>query len=199
MTPTLVAVVVAVPLNPEQFRRPEYRCPEHEMDHDAPPRIGSGRSHNPSVQGSSPCCPTGVSAALDQLGLGQASLNRPEHGPVAHLCHILTGRTSIRRSSVRAGPAPITSAQVKRLKSALIPPGTVLGQGPYGTFVAQRLESAGHCTAPKPLAGPRRDGDLAQDGRRGTGTRSVSSAKEIPNVSRTVTPDLSRRKTAMSV
>jgi hypothetical protein len=48
-------------------------------------RAGFGRSHNPSVQGSSPCCPTGVSAA--QLGLGQASLNPPEHGPVAHLWH----------------------------------------------------------------------------------------------------------------
>jgi hypothetical protein len=40
---------------------------------------------------------------------------------------------------------------------------------------------------------------LAQDGRRCMGTRSVSSAKEIPNVSRTVTPDLSRTKTARSV
>jgi hypothetical protein len=49
------------------------------------------------------------------------------------------------------------------------------------------------------LAGPQCDGDLDQDGRGCLGTRSVSSAKKIPNVSRTVTPDLSRTKTARSV
>jgi hypothetical protein len=49
------------------------------------------------------------------------------------------------------------------------------------------------------LAGPQCNGDLDQDDRRCMGTKSVSSAREIPTVSRTVTPDLSRRKTARSV
>ena len=74
----LVAVVVAVPLNSEQFRWSECRRPEHEMDHDAPPRIASGRSHNPSVQGSSPCCPTDVSAG-QRLAVGILEPSRSRH------------------------------------------------------------------------------------------------------------------------
>jgi hypothetical protein len=53
-----------------------------------------------------------------------------------HICG--TSRNSNPPVAGSSGTCPVTFAQVKRLDSGLIPSGTVLGQGPCGTFVAQR-------------------------------------------------------------
>jgi len=123
---------------------------------------GSCRTHNPSAVGSSPTCPTGVSA-------GHRLAIRPgppeviaEQGHVAHLWHIRNLNPPV---VVRAGPAPLTSAQVKRPGSR---PGP-FGARACGTSVAHvRVASTGHP-----------NGDRSQFG------RTQAASQGIPRRTRT--------------
>ena len=96
---------------------------EHEPACTATGKDDPRATHNPSAVGSSPTCPTGVSAA-QRLAIRLLPLEIiPEQGRVAHLWHIRNLNPPVAGSS---GTCPVTSAQVKRIESGLIPSGTVL-------------------------------------------------------------------------
>jgi len=154
-------------------------------------RTGFDRSHNPSAVGSSPTCPTGVSAG-HRPAIRRTPLEIiPGQSLVAHLWHIRNLNPPV---VVRAGPAPLTSAQVKRPGSR---PGP-FGARACGTSVAHVRVARRHTPtvigANSDELKPRHKGSLSRPERRRHDPRSQVAEQpdepsRRPDVLRRVRPD----------
>jgi hypothetical protein len=80
-------------------------------------------SHNPSVVGSSPTCPTGISAGQELAIRRIPPEIIPEQGYVAHLWHIRNLNPPVVASS-GTYPTHVCAGQAPKL-----PPGTLRGKG----------------------------------------------------------------------